>query len=284
MKKSTFFKRLIDLEIMNENGGISLRTKDVKDWPPELDIENWEIDSVSPGDEDDEKGEGYVSGYAGGDWQDMTRFTILIPASGKPYCKLFDDPSCFSGKNIYKELKSLVKKELKENKMKGSLAELQLVRAKRRYEAASKALEEAREGFRQEAKKVLKEQRIKQTITNTIGKDEVVEAVKTAYEQVFKDAIAEKISKLNTSTGADKKSTVIEIIVDGRDVGNKKVSFKAKCSLINSDREYEIVPEDETLDMFRGSKADLKKDVKDFVKDVYKKAETSKIVKALIEE
>ncbi len=115
MKKSTFFKRLIDLEMMNENGGISLQLKDVKDWPPELDIENWEIDSVSPGDEDDEKGEGYISGYAGGDWQDMTRFTILIPASGKPYCKLFDDPGCFAGKDIYKKLKSLVKKELKEN-------------------------------------------------------------------------------------------------------------------------------------------------------------------------
>ena len=118
MKKSAFFKRLIDLEMMNENGGITLRIKDVKDWPPELDIENWEIDSVSPGDEDDEKGEGYISGYAGGDWQDAARFTILIPASGKPHCKLFDGPSCFAGKNIYKELKSLVKKELKEAQFK----------------------------------------------------------------------------------------------------------------------------------------------------------------------
>ena len=118
MKKSTFFKRLIDLEMMDENGGISLRIKDVKDWPEDLDIENWEIDSVSPGEEDDEKGEGYISGYAGGDWQDSTRFTILIPATGKPHCKMFDDPSCFAGKNIYKELKSLVKKELKEAQFK----------------------------------------------------------------------------------------------------------------------------------------------------------------------
>lgn len=118
MKKSTFFKRLIDLEMMNENGGITLRIKGVKDWPQDLDIENWEIDSVSPGDEDDEKGEGYVSGYAGGDWQDAARFTILIPATGKPHCKMFDDPSCFAGKNIYKELKSLVKKELKEAQFK----------------------------------------------------------------------------------------------------------------------------------------------------------------------
>lgn len=118
MKKSTFFKRLIDLEMMDENGSISLRIKDVKDWPEDLDIENWEIDSVSPGEGDDEKGEGYISGYAGGDWQDSTRFTILIPATGKPHCKMFDDPSCFAGKNIYKELKSLVKKELKEAQFK----------------------------------------------------------------------------------------------------------------------------------------------------------------------
>lgn len=118
MKKSTFFKRLIDLEMMDENGGISLQIKDVKDWPEDLDIENWEVDSVSSGEEDDEKGEGYISGYAGGDWQDNTRFTILIPATGKPHCKMFDDPSCFAGKNIYKELKSLVKKELKEAQFK----------------------------------------------------------------------------------------------------------------------------------------------------------------------
>lgn len=118
MKKSTFFKRLIDLEMMDENGRISLQIKDVKDWPEDLDIENWEIDSVSPGEEDDEKGEGYISGYAGGDWQDSARFTILISATGKPHCKMFDDPSCFAGKNIYKELKSLVKKELKEAQFK----------------------------------------------------------------------------------------------------------------------------------------------------------------------
>ena len=118
MQKKQFFKRLIDLEMMDENGEIYLRIKGVKDWPVTLDIENWEIDSVSPGDEDDEKGEGYISGYAGGDWQDMTRFTILIPASGKPYCKLFDNPSCIAGKNIYKEVKSLVKKELKEAQFK----------------------------------------------------------------------------------------------------------------------------------------------------------------------
>ena len=118
MRKKQFFKRLIDLEMMNENGEISLHIKGVKDWPVNLDIENWKIDSVSPGEEDDEKGEGYISGYAGGDWQDMTRFTILIPATGKPYCKMFDDPNCYSGKNIYKELKSLVKKELKEAQFK----------------------------------------------------------------------------------------------------------------------------------------------------------------------
>ena len=118
MRKKQFFKRLIDLEMMNENGEISLHIKSVKDWPTTLDIENWKIDSVSPGEEDDEKREGYISGYAGGDWQDMTRFTILIPATGKPYCKMFDDPNCYSGKNIYKELKSLVKKELKEAQFK----------------------------------------------------------------------------------------------------------------------------------------------------------------------
>jgi hypothetical protein len=118
MKKSTFFKRLIDLGFMDEAGNITLQLKGVKDWPQDLDIENWEIDAVSPGKEDDEKSEGYVSGYAGGDWQDETRFTILIPAKGKPRCKMFDDPSCFAGKDIYKQLKSLVKKELKESQFK----------------------------------------------------------------------------------------------------------------------------------------------------------------------
>ncbi len=104
--------------MMNENGEISLRIKGVKDWPVNLDIENWKIDSVSSGEEDDEKGEGYISGYAGGDWQDEARFTILIPATGKPYCRMFDDPCCFAGKNIYKELKSLVKDSLKEAQFK----------------------------------------------------------------------------------------------------------------------------------------------------------------------
>lgn len=118
MQKKQFFKRLIDLEMMNENGEISLRIKGVKDWPVNLDIENWKIDSVSPGEEDDEKGEGYISGYAGGDWQDMTRFTILIPATGKPYCRMFDSPDCIAGKNIYKDLKSLVKDNLKEAQFK----------------------------------------------------------------------------------------------------------------------------------------------------------------------
>jgi hypothetical protein len=108
MKLEDFFNRLISLGFMNENGNIFLKVKKVKNWPSNLDIENWEIDTVSPGEK-----EGFISGRAGGDWQDMARFTIMFPASKQPYCVMFDSPSCFKGENIYKNLKKIVKETLR---------------------------------------------------------------------------------------------------------------------------------------------------------------------------
>jgi len=50
MKLEEFFNKLISLGFMNENGNIFLKVKKVKNWPSNLDIENWEIDTVSPGE------------------------------------------------------------------------------------------------------------------------------------------------------------------------------------------------------------------------------------------
>lgn len=74
-----------------------------------MDTENFEIDIVSNGDDKD--GEWYIARWAGGDWQEMARFTIMIPSTKeKPHTIMFDDPSsCFSGKDIHKELKKLYK-------------------------------------------------------------------------------------------------------------------------------------------------------------------------------
>lgn len=58
---------------------------------------------------DDKDGEGYIAGWSNGDWQEATRFTIMIPSTKeKPHTIMFDDPSsCFPGKDIHKELKKL---------------------------------------------------------------------------------------------------------------------------------------------------------------------------------
>ena len=109
MDLNKFFKKLEELDFINEDGRIQVSLKSVKDWPSNLDTENFEIDIVSNGDDKD--GEGYIAGWAGGDWQEMTRFTIMIPSTKeKPHTIMFDDPSsCFSGKDIHKELKKLYK-------------------------------------------------------------------------------------------------------------------------------------------------------------------------------
>ena len=84
MDFNKFFKKLEDLDFINEEGRIQVSLKSVKDWPSNLDTENFEIDMVSNGDDKD--GEGYIAGWANGDWQEATRFTIMIPSTKeKPY-------------------------------------------------------------------------------------------------------------------------------------------------------------------------------------------------------
>lgn len=117
MNLNIFFERLEKLGFINEEGQIVLRTKGLKDWPSNLDLENFEIDFVSNGSNDDD---GYISGYAGGDWQEMTRFNIVIPKTKKPHVIMFDDPSCFSGENIYKNIEKLYK-ENKDSKLTESV-------------------------------------------------------------------------------------------------------------------------------------------------------------------
>lgn len=114
MNLNKFFKKLEELNFIDDEGRVQVSLKGVKDWPSNLDTENFEIDIISNGDDKD--GEGYIAGWAGGDWQEMTRFTIMIPSTKeKPHTIMFDDPhSCFSGKDIHKELKKLYK-EYKDN-------------------------------------------------------------------------------------------------------------------------------------------------------------------------
>ena len=114
MNLNKFFKKLEELNFIDNEGRVQVSLKSVKDWPSNLDTENFEIDIVSNGDDKD--GEGYIAGWAGGDWQEMTRFTIMIPSTKeKPHIIMFDDPSsCFSSKDIHKELKKLYK-EYKDN-------------------------------------------------------------------------------------------------------------------------------------------------------------------------
>ena len=109
MNLNKFFKKLEELSFIDDEGRVQVSLKGVKDWPSNLDTENFEIDIISNGDDKD--GEGYIAGWAGGDWQEMTRLTIMIPfTKEKPHTIMFDDPSsCFSGKDIHKELKKLYK-------------------------------------------------------------------------------------------------------------------------------------------------------------------------------
>lgn len=109
MDLNKFFKKLEELNFIDDEGRVQVSLKGVKDWPSNLDTENFEIDIISNGDDKD--GEGYIAGWAGGDWQEMTRLIIMIPSTKeKPHTIMFDDPSsCFSGKDIHKELKKLYK-------------------------------------------------------------------------------------------------------------------------------------------------------------------------------
>ena len=61
--------KLEELNCIDDEGRIQVSLKGVKDWPSNLDTENFEIDIISNGDDKD--GEGYIAGWAGGDWQDL---------------------------------------------------------------------------------------------------------------------------------------------------------------------------------------------------------------------
>lgn len=69
MDLNKFFKKLEELNFIDDEGRVQISLKGVKDWSSNLDTENFEIDIVSNGDDKD--GEGYIAGWAGGDWQEM---------------------------------------------------------------------------------------------------------------------------------------------------------------------------------------------------------------------
>ena len=110
MDLNKFFKKLEELNFIDDEGRVQVSLKGVKDWPSNLDTENFEIDIVSNGDDKD--GEGYIAGWAGGDWQEMARFTIMIPSTKeKPHTIMFDDPHihAFQAKIFIKNLKNSIK-------------------------------------------------------------------------------------------------------------------------------------------------------------------------------
>jgi hypothetical protein len=119
MKLEKFFKQLEDLGYISESGHITLNIKGLKDWPKNLDTENWEIDSVSNGSGD--KDSGHISGYAGGDWQDEARFNIVFEENKNPRVIMYDDPgTCFTGEDIHKNIEKLYK-EYKGNSLTESI-------------------------------------------------------------------------------------------------------------------------------------------------------------------
>lgn len=106
MTQDEFFKRLEELEFINEKGRICLNTSQIKGWPKDLDTENVEITHVQFGEKDAEG----IAGFAGGDWQEMTRFTVLVYPTGKCGVIMYNDPSySLTGKNIVKDVSKLYK-------------------------------------------------------------------------------------------------------------------------------------------------------------------------------
>ena len=173
--------------------------------------------------------------------------------------------------------------DLDESAKKLSPAEYNLLEAKKNFEKAAKELEEARASFREEAKKSLKESRFKQTSGAVLSIKEITEDIEKAFEKVFKDAIEEKVAKIEFKSRTKESGNVL-VSIDGRDAGFNKLSFISSINLCSSGKGFEIIPGDESMDLFRGDASDLKKDITSFLKDIFKKAEVAKIIKTLRED
>ena len=89
-----YFAFLEEKEIVDENGGFFLNPKKIaKGWAEDLDIENWEIEEVEVPKSFDSFCAGFT-GFAGGDWQDMTRWNLTINDKGEIKFVMFDSPDC----------------------------------------------------------------------------------------------------------------------------------------------------------------------------------------------
>lgn len=117
MKQEKVFKRFEELEILKDGEGIFLpkKTGRLKGFPAGLDLENWELEGISNNFEDDEPA--ILGVWAGGDWQEMTYFNIVIEDK-KVYVIPFDGLDTMStGKTLTaKEFKKLYKKYLDDKK------------------------------------------------------------------------------------------------------------------------------------------------------------------------
>lgn len=105
-----FVKKLYDQELIELKDGYLYWGRAIcqmKNWPSQLDTENFEIKAIY---------ESLVTGYAGGDWQDCATFNLVYDKDkNKIILQMFDDPSCFSCGEKYKE-KDIIEVLTKNNK------------------------------------------------------------------------------------------------------------------------------------------------------------------------
>ena len=110
MKQEKIFKRFEELEILKNGEGIFLprKTGTLKGFPTGLDLENWELEGISNNFEEDEPA--IMGVWAGGDWQEMTHFNIVIEDK-KVYVTPFDGLDTIGTGKILtaKEFKKLYK-------------------------------------------------------------------------------------------------------------------------------------------------------------------------------
>ena len=89
-----YFAFLEEKGIIDENGSFYLHPKKIaKGWAENLDIENWEIEEVLIPKDFDSFCAGFT-GFAGGDWQEMTRWSLMINDKGEVNFVMFDSPDC----------------------------------------------------------------------------------------------------------------------------------------------------------------------------------------------
>lgn len=94
-KFKKFVNKLSDQGFITiENNSVHINMKklcSLKNWPDQLDTENFEITGIY---------ENVISGFSGGDWQDMVRFNIVYDKN-KIELRMFDDPACYTASGKY---------------------------------------------------------------------------------------------------------------------------------------------------------------------------------------